>query len=98
MIRTLEPSSFVTTQYGVKPTASMVAEKPAPYGVKKPQPQSQPKNEVALDLSAVKEGLLSLTKLSAKEQLPNLMEVKSELSLMLVKRHSFSQAPSRMAS
>lgn len=53
-----KPSSFVSTQYGVKPTASMVAEKPAPYGVKKPQPQSQPKNEVALDLSAVKEGAI----------------------------------------
>lgn len=34
-------TTYITGQYGVKPTASMVAEQPAPYGVKKPAAPAQ---------------------------------------------------------
>ena len=48
---------FVSGQYGVTPTATMVAEGSMPYGTKKPQPPTQQNQEkVELDLSAVKEG------------------------------------------
>lgn len=34
-------TTYITGQYGVKPTASMVAEQPVPYGVKKPAAPAQ---------------------------------------------------------
>ena len=53
-------TTYVTGQYGVKPTASMVAEKPAPYGagIQKPvaKPASKPEekaDEVQVDYSRV---------------------------------------------
>ena len=50
---------FVSGQYGVKPTATMVAEGSTPSGAKKPQPPTQQKQEkVELELSAVKEGAI----------------------------------------
>jgi len=52
-------NTYVTGQYGVKPTASMVAEKPAPYGVKPQQPK---KEELKVDLSGAKEGALVIHK------------------------------------
>lgn len=52
-------NTYVTGQYGVKPTASMVAEKPAPYGVKPQQPK---KEEPKVDLSGAKEGALVIHK------------------------------------
>ena len=38
-------TTYITGQYGVKPTASMVAEQPAPYGVKKPAAPAQPEKK-----------------------------------------------------
>lgn len=48
-------TTYITGQYGVKPTASMVAEKPAPYGVKKPVAPAQPekKDELQIDFSKI---------------------------------------------
>ena len=72
-----KPTSFVSSQYGVKPTASMVAEKTASYGVSKPQPQTQPKQEeVALDLSAVKEGAIVTHKAFGKGKVTKLEKSK----------------------
>ena len=39
-------TTYITGQYGVKPTASMVAEQPAPYGVKKPAAPVQTEKKV----------------------------------------------------
>lgn len=51
-------TTYITGQYGVKPTASMVAEKPASYGAPKPTAPTQPskKEEPKLDLSGVVKG------------------------------------------
>lgn len=51
-------TTYITGQYGVKPTASMVAEKPASYGAPKPTAPAQPskKEEPKLDLSGVVKG------------------------------------------
>ena len=47
---------FVSGQYGVKPTATMVAEGSTPYNAKKQPPTQQNQKKVEFDLSAVKEG------------------------------------------
>lgn len=51
-------TTYITGQYGVKPTASMVAEKPASYGAPKPTAPAQPskKEEPKLNLSGVVKG------------------------------------------
>jgi hypothetical protein len=49
-------NTFVTGQYGVKPTASMAAEKPVSAGVKPVNLQPQKEEEPQLDLSSVVEG------------------------------------------
>ena len=51
-------TTYITGQYGVKPTASMVAEKPASYEAPKPTAPTQPskKEEPKLDLSGVVKG------------------------------------------
>lgn len=53
-------TTYVTGQYGVKPTASMVAEKPAPYGASTHKPVAKPAakpeekaDEVQVDYSRV---------------------------------------------
>lgn len=53
-------NTYVTGQYGVKPSASMVAEKPAPYGVKPQQPKKE--DEPKVDLSGAKEGAFVIHK------------------------------------
>lgn len=51
-------TTYITGQYGVKPTASMVAEKPASYGAPEPTAPAQPskKEEPKLNLSGVVKG------------------------------------------
>lgn len=51
-------TTYVTGQYGVKPTISMVAESPASYGTSTPKPSEQPvkKDEPKVDFSRIAVG------------------------------------------
>ncbi len=79
-------TAYVTGQYGIKPTASMVAEKPAtyggratgssygtyPYGQKLAAQQPEKKEKPQLDLSGVAEGTTIFHKFFGADAVTNL--------------------------
>lgn len=74
-------TTYITGQYGVKPTASMVAEKPASYGAPKPTAPAQPckKEEPKLDLSGVVKGATVIHKSFGAGTVTNLDKAKKHI-------------------
>ena len=75
-------TTYITGQYGVKPTASMVAEKPASYGAPKPTAapaQPSKKEEPKLDLSGVVKGATVIHKSFGAGTVTSLDKVKKHI-------------------
>lgn len=75
-------TTYITGQYGVKPTASMVAEKPASYGAPKPTAapaQPSKKEEPKLDLSGVVKGATVIHKSFGSGTVTSLDKVKKHI-------------------
>ena len=80
-------TTYITGQYGVKPTASMVAEQPFPYGVKKPAAPAQTEkkdDEPQVDYSKIVVGAKVIHKAFGKGTIVSIDQKRSKADVKFV--------------